>query len=437
LQNNIVNLERALVFSAYDDNAVLGYLINRLTAKDLTDQASKSAWAALSAGKQPPDKAVQALQGSTVLTVIDAKDAVKTLKTSVVLRKVYQICAHALKGLQNGAAKNPEEFITRFSKAAAQIALPTSADDCVKAPAEWLDGAYKEIQARRNEKRPRWLDLGIPTLTDALAAEPGHLVILAAETGKGKTALALNIATYLSVNQSIPSLYCNTEMGWEELAFRIYALMADVNLFQMRAGCSSQDDFRKIEKARKAKQVGNSLYITDALPWATTDNICSLAREYAVTIGLKVLFVDYVQRLEIKDGNEQWLGLLSAAKDFKSLAQELGIMVLMVAQLNRQEQLAGSSGMARECDAWANLEELPPEEKATQNTVATHRIKIKKSRHTCGGNSIDILMQSESLRMFEVSTGAAGIGDIPVKHVDAPLSLLPEEWRTPDSSAGE
>ncbi|NLH00232.1 MAG: hypothetical protein GX491_22990, partial [Chloroflexi bacterium] len=186
----------------------------------------------------------------------------------------------------------------------------------------------------------------------------------------------------------------------------------------------------KIEKVRKAKQVGNNLYITDALPWATTDDICSLAREYAVTIGLKVLVVDYIQRLEIKDGSEQWQELLRAAKDFKSLAQELGIMVLMVAQSKGQERLAGSSGMGRECDAWANLEELTSEEKAAQNTVATHRIKIKKSRHTGGGDAVNIIMQSESLKMLEVSDGLFGASNPPpVQYTNETLNLLPDEWK--------
>ncbi len=432
-----VDLERTLVLSAVKDNAILGYLVSRLTVKDLTDQASKAAWTALSAGKQPSDRTIQALEEGrhTVFTAQElpqVKEAVKKLKTESALRKVYQISAYTLKSFQNRAAKDPEEFITGFARAAAQIALPTSANDAVKAPAEWMTGAYQEIQQRRQETQPRWFNLGMPSLTDALAAEPGHLIILAAETGKGKTALALNIASKLGVQQSQPTLYCNTEMSWQELSFRVYALLSGANLFNLRAGRSSDSEMRDIEKVLKSKQVGNSLYLTDALPWATTEDICAMAREYAVTAGLKILVVDYIQRLESKDNSEQWQSLLSAAKTFKSLAQELRVLVLMVAQLNGREQLAGSSGMARECDAWANLEELTEDERL--DTVATHRIRLKKSRHTGGGNSIDIILDPESLKIVEVSSGPAdselgqlGIGGC----VEQPLDNLPEEWCVP------
>lgn len=433
-------LERSLIVSAMTDNAVMGYLRSRMTAQDFGDMQCRNAWVMLAAGKTPPDRVAQEFGGVPVLTVREAVDAVKQVKTAAALRTVQQICMQALKGLQNGGARNPERFIAEFSRAAARVSLPTAADQVVKSPQEWMEGAYQEIEARRREGRPRWFELGLSELSKALALEPGHLAILAAETGKGKTALALNIAAKLGVEQGIPVLYVNTEMGWEELAFRLYALMAGVNLFNLRAGKSSDLEMRRLEKVRKSKQVGNALYVTDALPWASAGDVASLAREYAVTVGLKVLVVDYVQRLETNSDEEQWQVLLTAAKEFKSLAQELGIMVLLIAQLNDRQQLAGSKGMMREADAVVLLEEVEPQERIGK--ALTHRLKVVKSRHTAGGVTIEVILQPGTLKVFEVDRDAKenareegleeGLNedrDVGDEIVDNVLDFLPEDWR--------
>lgn len=429
-----LELERSLVASAIADRAVLGYLAGRIRAEDFEDLTCRNAWVMLAAGKRPSEKMVQQLAEAPQVTVREAPEAVRRLKAATALRAVHQICTRAIKGLQNGAAKDPEKFVLEFSKAAARISLPTAADDLVKSPGEWLEGGFGEIESRCQEGKPRWFDLGLSDLSRALALEPGHLAILAAETGKGKTALALNIAARLGVDQGIPVLYVNTEMSWEELAFRLYAIMAGVNLFNLRAGQLSDLEMRRVERVRQSKQVGNALYITDALPWASAGDVSSLAREYAVTVGLKVLVVDYVQRLETTGDDEQWLALLTAAKEFKSLAQELGILVLLIAQLNDRQQLAGSKGMLREADAAVLLEEVEPQERVGKNI--THRLRVIKSRHTAGGVTIDIILQPETLRVFEIDRTADmqdgkadNNGDADVLDGEEwPLDFVPEEW---------
>lgn len=437
-----LDIERTLVVSAIVDRAVLGYLAGRIRAEDFEDPTCRNAWAMLAAGKKPSGKIVEQLGEASQVTVQEAPEAVRKLKAAAALRAVRQICARAMKGLQNGAAKDPEKFVLEFSKAAARVSLPTAADDLVKSPGEWLEGGFKEIESRRQGGKPRWFDLGLSDLSRALALEPGHLAILAAETGKGKTALALNIAARLGVDQGIPVLYVNTEMSWEELAFRLYAIMAGVNLFNLRAGQSSDLEMRRIERARRSKQAGNALYITDALPWASAGDVSSLAREYAVTVGLKVLVVDYVQRLETTGEDEQWLALLTAAKEFKSLAQELGILVILVAQLNDRQQLAGSKGMLREADAAVLLEELEPQERVGKNI--THRLRVIKSRHTAGGVTIDVVLHPETLKVFGIDRSADefgaqgggagnagdgnGSGPEELAGDEWPLDFVPEEW---------
>lgn len=91
-------------------------------------------------------------------------------------------------------------------------------------PERWTRVGQEEIERRMNGTRPSF-DLGLGRLTEALSPEAGHLFILAGETGKGKTALALNLAAGLGITQGVPVLFINnTEMSLEELVLRLYAL---------------------------------------------------------------------------------------------------------------------------------------------------------------------------------------------------------------------
>lgn len=418
-RTEIDRLEQLLLASAAQDKKVYFFLAARMKDEEFTVPSHRRLWQQARKAQDPAKLEPFASHDVTPLTVTKVSVVLGKLREATAVQKVKHLCLKAIKVLENGELEQPERFLNQFARAAAKISVVRRNDEVVLSPEDWLERGLNEITDRQ-ASGPRHLDLGLPKTSVMVAAEPGHLVILSADTGKGKTALALNMAAHLGMVSKIPTLYLNTEMAWWELAFRLYALLADADLFRMRCGRLDTADLARVTEV--SRWAGGALYITDAVPWMTADEVVSLAREHAVTVGLKVLVLDYVQRMENQTGDERWETFLAAAKTFKSLAQELGILFLLVAQM-RDGHLAESRGMKREADVVLELSE--------ENDK--HVLRLRKSRHTTAGTKIDLAFDRRTLRLTEIDSAGtepsafADPGAVPETVRNLNLNLLDEQ----------
>ncbi|MGI9862734.1 DnaB-like helicase C-terminal domain-containing protein [Moorella naiadis] len=395
------NLELAVISAAANDKGARGFLFSRLRPQDFFDTQCRRAWVTLAGGDTNAGKELAA--GAAPPGDLGA--AVTRLRALSELRLVEAVSRKALQALSNGASKHPEAFLKQFMQAAARVSIPSSVE--ILAPEDWIEKGIDEFEGRVQGSPV--IDLGVPGITKAVLPEPGHLVIIAGETGKGKTALALNIAHHLGIERKMPTLYVNTEMGWHELAFRLFSLMTGVPVASLRQGNLDKDKRDELKKLLRTKKAGAALYITDALPWADIREVLAMAREAKVSKGLKVLVVDYIQRLEDKTRDmEGWQMLINASRQLKSIAQELDILVVMLAQLNDKKQLAGSSGMLRDADSAVYLEE------AGEGEEGTHVITVEKARHAKRGVRIPVFIDGATLKISDVvDESASDPGSLP------------------------
>jgi len=378
-----ITLELEILAAAVQDKSARGFLLSRILPSDFSEVQHRRAWEGLGRG----DTALAEKLAARAVPPADIPSAVSRLKALAELRKVEAISRTALKALSNGALKRPEQFLEQFCRAAAKIGLPPSG--AAMPPAEWMKKGLEEA-CRRGLSNPV-IELGVRGLSGAVLPEPGHLLIIAGQTGKGKTALALNIAYSCGIERSIPTLYVNTEMGWHELAFRLFSLMSGVPVTKIRTGEMAPGEREVLEEAVERFIGEAALSVTDALPWADINEVAALAREAKLRRGLKILVVDYIQRLEDRARDlESWQSLILATRVLKSLAQELNILVILLAQLNDRRQLAGSTGMLREADAAVYLEEAPEGSPASHVLLAlglseqeaTSSLRLSLSRFT-------------------------------------------------------
>lgn len=144
---------------------------------------------------------------------------------------------------------------------------------------------------------------------------PGQLIIIAARTGMGKSALALNIAEHVAKSRHM--LFHALEMSRQELAERSLAHHeAEVGL-----------------SAALAHTMRLNLTIDEA-PAVTVAHIRMRARRAKHKHGLGLIVVDYLQLMSGKGENRtQEIGSIS--RGLKALAKELAVPVIAVAQINR------------------------------------------------------------------------------------------------------
>ncbi len=174
--------------------------------------------------------------------------------------------------------------------------------------------------------------LDIDQLTGGL--NDGEVTILAARTSVGKTSLALQIARNAAVASNFPTLFVSLEMSESELVQRVLCGVAKVDGRKLRIGKPSKDDGEQLLKARRLVSQA-PLYIDDR-PQQRMMRIAATARRLKRQDGLRLLVVDYLQLVEPEDRraprNEQ---VSQVSRRLKSLAKDLNIPVLALAQLSR------------------------------------------------------------------------------------------------------
>jgi replicative DNA helicase len=140
---------------------------------------------------------------------------------------------------------------------------------------------------------------GVPTGfldLDRLTAglQPGELIIIAARPSMGKTALALNLATYAATQADPPVgvAFFSLEMSKEQLALRMLCAEARVDSAKARAGFLGERDFPKLAQA--AAQLAESpIYIddnSDTSPLVLKAKCRRLMRERNSRLGLIIVY---------------------------------------------------------------------------------------------------------------------------------------------------
>lgn len=168
--------------------------------------------------------------------------------------------------------------------------------------------------------------------------QPGDLVVLAARPSMGKTALAINIAEHVALNEGLPVAVFSMEMGASQLAIRIVGSIGRIDQQRLRTGKLNQDEWPRLTEAiEKLRNV--SLHI-DETPSLTPMELRANARRLARTCGkLGLIVVDYLQLMSgntsSNSGDNRATEIGEISRGLKMLAKELQCPVIALSQLNR------------------------------------------------------------------------------------------------------
>ena len=172
------------------------------------------------------------------------------------------------------------------------------------------------------------------SLNNSLAGglHPGRLYIVAARVGQGKSIAGQNMISY-AASKGHPSLVVSVEMPVVEVVSRVIASEAGVD-YKNITSREFSDDFTKIDTyIQTARSL--PLYVCDN-PTVTIEQVGQRCRSLKEGPGLEVLFLDYAQLLVPSDRRvSRQEQVAHIAREAKLLAMDLGIVVILAAQLNR------------------------------------------------------------------------------------------------------
>jgi replicative DNA helicase len=166
--------------------------------------------------------------------------------------------------------------------------------------------------------------------------QAGDLIVLAARPSMGKTALAINIAEHVALNEGLPVAVFSMEMGAAQLAVRIVGSIGRIDQSHLRTGRLTDEEWPRLTEAiEKLRTI--SLHI-DETAGLTSSELRANARRLSRQCGkLGLIVVDYLQLMSGSSGNDEnratELGEIS--RGLKMLAKELQCPVLALSQLNR------------------------------------------------------------------------------------------------------
>lgn len=269
---------------------------------------------------------------------------------------------------------------------------------------EHIADVLLRMQDRAEQQAEPGLMTGVWQLDHLLSGlRPGHLVVLAARPGHGKTALAASIALR-AAQAGDAALFVSLEMSSDELAVRMLSLASGLDHSRIRDGRLDEMDQERLAEAQN--ELANApLRILDRTPLRISD-IAAATRLAVRRDKLRLLIIDYIQLIEPADRKvirEQQVAEMS--RSLKTLAKSCGIPVLCLAQLNRAiegredkrprlSDLRESGAIEQDADVVAFLHRAGIADPDADQTAAT--LFVAKNRH---GRTGDCQLQWIGSRM--------------------------------------
>jgi replicative DNA helicase len=161
----------------------------------------------------------------------------------------------------------------------------------------------------------------------------GEVCIVAAPTSCGKSAVAINIALRASKIDSVPSAIFSFEMPQKQIARRMLQTLSGVNLRQVEENVATPAKLKSVHAATELLD-GLPIYTVHSVKGA--DDLRSQIRLLVRTHGVKLVVIDYLQLIPFGKSVGKTEGISNISHKIKQIAVELGIGILLLAQVNRE-----------------------------------------------------------------------------------------------------
>lgn len=176
---------------------------------------------------------------------------------------------------------------------------------------------------------------GFPDLDRMTAGlQKTELIILAARPSVGKTALSLQIARNVSMEEEQPVAFFSLEMATKKLIPRLIASEAMIDLQKLNTGLIDENDMTKYMLA--VGKLGTAQMIIDDDPSQTVQSIKAKSRRIQRQLGgLGLIVIDYLQLIQGARGLNRYELVSENTRQLKIMARELDVPVIALSQLSR------------------------------------------------------------------------------------------------------
>jgi replicative DNA helicase len=325
---DFLSAQHRQVFEAITTMLNRGEVAEPVTVANFLEKITGRNWLAVTAGMVAENFRTSEIKGYVAL-----------VRTAARTRQALQIAAE----LQDAASGDVAEAVD--SAIRQLMAINAASRDWHCHVKEAIGDALDMIDAAHAaDGKPTGISTGMRDLDDSLGGmHGGDLIVVAGRPAMGKTAYALN--TLLGAN--VPTGLVTGEQGRGQIGMRLMAIDGSVSLHNMRRGKLDDPEWARIASASTALS-GRPIWMFDR-PAPSIQDIQRLARRWKYENNIRLLLVDYIQKITGGEGRDMRLQVGDVVTQLKNIARELDIAVVALAQVNREveKRPMGEDGMGR------------------------------------------------------------------------------------------
>ena len=235
----------------------------------------------------------------------------------------------------------------------------------------------------------------------------GDFGIVAAESGKGKTAFAQNFIASGCFFHEASTLYANSEMSKQQVILRFASMLSGVEADLVKFGeiteKQKQSIFAHMDIIERAP------FFHYPCPSLNIGKLVSMIRKLHIQKGIKLVFVDYIGRMDRTDkDSSEWQEFFLICKTLKTIAAELGMAIIVLAQLNEDGSLQVAKKMRNECDILIKLLPMTNDEQ-TEALSKGYKVKpdywvfLDKNRDGQGEVMIPVKFDKAKMQVIDVA----------------------------------
>lgn len=252
---------------------------------------------------------------------------------------------------------------------------------------------------------------GLDTMTSGF--QNSELITIGARPSIGKTALALSMMEFISVDKNIPCGFFSLEMSYTSIGQRLLSQRSRIAGSKLKSGFTLQiKDFQILYDAA-GKCFEAPLYVVDTPNMKLLD-LRAMARRMVAKNKVKIIFIDYIGLITTEDPTAPVYEQVSeVTKSLKALARELDIPIVALCQVSRDaegeepnlSQLRGSGSVEQDSDVVIFIHR----DRSCEDPVKPAKLIVAKQRNGSTG-VVQLQFVAECTR-FENT--AKDTGDMP------------------------
>ena len=194
-----------------------------------------------------------------------------------------------------------------------------------------------EAESKSTAIQESYISTGFPYLDKITGGlHPSELVVITGSPSVGKTALALNIARNVAVDNHIPVAYFSLEAPAVQVAKRLMKTESGIDIHKLKGAVKmTQEELDDLDFL--CAELGKAPLYIDDTPCLKIEDFRDKVEHLVEDKGIKLAIVDYFQLMtgpeEIKDRK---LEIQTILKSLSSVAKKFGITVAAISPIPRE-----------------------------------------------------------------------------------------------------